>query len=200
MAFSNRKTCPNGHQYDAALYGDNCPFCPSPTSGETQILNYGGTDARTQCNTASARTELRTATSPTSGKTRPYSDEVPGGRTTIRVVGDNGEERTGRRVVGLLVSYTTNPEGDVFRLYEGLTVVGRDKACDIVVPDDAVSRQHLKIVYREADNRTFRLQDNMSSGGTFVNGSFEGDPIKLKANDVIVVGRHKFIFIPIPLF
>lgn len=25
---SNNRTCPNGHEYDATIYGDKCPFCP----------------------------------------------------------------------------------------------------------------------------------------------------------------------------
>lgn len=25
---SNNRTCPNGHEYDASIYGDKCPFCP----------------------------------------------------------------------------------------------------------------------------------------------------------------------------
>ena len=28
--------CANGHLYDPAIYGDKCPFCPSPV-GSTKI-------------------------------------------------------------------------------------------------------------------------------------------------------------------
>ena len=30
------KKCANGHLYDPAIYGDKCPFCPSPT-GSTKV-------------------------------------------------------------------------------------------------------------------------------------------------------------------
>lgn len=202
MPFNSHKKCPNGHQYDGALYGDNCPFCPqsgttptpSTTSGEkTHVIS-------------TKPTEPLKPTAPLNdnggsySKTKPYADEQPGDRTVIRIPGQDGTVMDGRRVVGMLVSYTTAPTGDVFLIREGKTVVGRDPKCDIVVPDQAVSREHLHIVYHEANNRTFRLKDNMSSGGTFVNGKFEGDIIQLQANDVIIIGRHKFIFIPIPVF
>lgn len=31
------KKCPNGHQYDSSIYGDNCPFCPG--EGHTRVNN-----------------------------------------------------------------------------------------------------------------------------------------------------------------
>ncbi len=34
------KKCPNGHQYDSGIYGDNCPFCPE--SSHTRV-NAGAT-------------------------------------------------------------------------------------------------------------------------------------------------------------
>lgn len=45
------KQCPNGHQYDSSIYGDNCPFCPN----STRISNSGAFDggATQQFNPAS---------------------------------------------------------------------------------------------------------------------------------------------------
>ena len=39
------KKCPNGHQYDSSIYGDNCPFCPS---GHTHVNNDSESEPRQQ--------------------------------------------------------------------------------------------------------------------------------------------------------
>lgn len=44
------RKCPNGHQYDASIYGDQCPFCPSrkarPASSSATPLPSDFTDGK----------------------------------------------------------------------------------------------------------------------------------------------------------
>lgn len=150
------KKCPNGHQYDSSIYGDNCPFCPQ--SGHTQVNmpGIGAPTAKTEINNNFNGNGTPGATAPTA----PYYPGMPdvpgggGGHTVIRTVGQPGSPNPdgGRKLVGLLVSYSHNPAGEVYKIYEGRNIVGRDHACDISFPmDDKMSGRHLLILYREAE-------------------------------------------------
>jgi pSer/pThr/pTyr-binding forkhead associated (FHA) protein len=93
--------------------------------------------------------------------------------------------------VGWLVSYTFNPVGADFRIYEGRNSVGADPTCDVVVPDDpAVSARHLTLLYRFDG---FRFKDELSTNGTFVNEQMRDEGM-LQDGDVIRVGNTVFKF------
>lgn len=193
------KKCANGHLYDPAIYGDKCPFCPSST-GSTKV----NTDFQDGLGTKVLGGEepKPTATIGIDG------NDAAGGATVIRHVGGTATGETGvsenRRLVGLLVSYSANPTGEVYKVYEGRTTIGRDRTCDIPFPNDShMSAKHLLIQYVEAKG-AFRAQeyDKGSANGSYVNGQVYvlGDVIDLKNNDVIVIGGTKFIFLSIPEF
>lgn len=189
------KKCVNGHLYDSAIYGDNCPFCPSPTTS-TRVNDdtpegYG--------------TKVIGREEPSATKTIGINgDDVAGGTTVIRHVGNTvtGETKVGenRRLVGLLVSYSAIPTGEVYKVYEGRTTIGRDRTCDIPFPNDShMSSKHLLIQYVEAKG-AFKAKDLGSSNGTNVNGSIYvmDETIDLKTNDKIVLGGTVFVFLAIP--
>lgn len=191
------KKCPNGHQYDSTIYGDNCPFCPN-SNGHTHVNNnFGGGVTQATMDWSGLET------APT--ETLQHFDG-DGGRTVIRPVGgsDVPNPDGGRRVVGVLASYSSNPAGEVYKVYEGRTTIGRDRTCDIPFPNDShMSSKHLLIQYVEAKG-SFRAQeyDRGSANGSYVNGQVYvlGDVIELKTNDVIVLGGTKFVFLAIPEF
>lgn len=186
------RTCKNGHVYDSSVYGDNCPFCPSPTkvniSGGETMVNAGMDSFKT-----TAGTSMETK------KTVSVNDVEEDGGTIIRSVGDqtNQPGGNGRKLVGLMVCYDVNPNGEVFNIYEGRNLIGRKRNCDISIPSDGlISSEHLIVLYREVEG-IFWAVDNNSSNGTFVNGKFEGK-VQLQTNDIITVGSTRFIFIAIP--
>ena len=193
------KKCANGHLYDPAIYGDKCPFCPSPT-GSTKV----NTDFQ-----EGHGTKVLGGDEPKPTETIGINgNDAAGGATVIRHVGGTATGETGvsenRRLVGLLVSYSANPTGEVYKVYEGRTTIGRDRTCDIPFPNDShMSAKHLLIQYVEAKG-AFRAQeyDKGSANGSYVNGQVYvlGDVIDLKNNDVIVIGGTKFIFLAIPEF
>ena len=193
------KKCANGHLYDPAIYGDKCPFCPSPT-GSTKV----NTDFQ-----EGLGTKVIGGDEPKPTETIGINgNDAAGGATVIRHVGGTATGETGvsenRRLVGLLVSYSANPAGEVYKVYEGRTTIGRDRTCDIPFPNDShMSAKHLLIQYVEAKG-AFRAQeyDKGSANGSYVNGQVYvlGDVIDLKNNDVIVIGGTKFIFLAIPEF
>lgn len=185
------KKCPNGHQYDSSIYGDNCPFCPSASSMHTVVNDFGG--------------KTKVAEQPTSEKpTVPFNgnqNNVGGGATVIRRVGgDSSANVEGRRLVGMLVSYNTNPLGEVFKLYEGRNILGRAADCDIVISNDEnISSHHLLFHYVGAEG-IYWAEDQHSSNGTFINGKFSRGDIELSTGDIIVVGATKLLFFAIPQF
>jgi hypothetical protein len=81
------------------------------------------------------------------------------------------------------------PGDEWFRLHDGF-LIGRGSACDLRLPDRAVSRRHA--VIRFARGRWF-LQDQASTHGTFVNGRrVEAAP--LNPGDRIAMGDTELEF------
>jgi len=199
-----KKTCSKGHIYDSAIYGDNCPFCPSGGGGTVvnnndswnMMENYGGTVA----NQEGGKTQM--------GGTTPSGPTIPmnggnqggvgrGGATVIRpVIGGTGAP-SGKKIVGLLVTYDTTPAGQVFNIYEGRNYIGRDITVEVNIQGDSqISGKHFSILYRLADGK-FKFRDEQSSNGTFVNDVLT-DEGELKTFDIIRVGSTQLIFIAIP--
>jgi hypothetical protein len=69
--------------------------------------------------------------------------------------------------------------------------IGRHPDCDIVLPNEEVSRQHAE-VRREEDG--FVLVDLGSLNGTKVNGAGVRAPRQLQDGDVITIGAHNIRF------
>lgn len=210
------KKCANGHLYDPAIYGDKCPFCPSSASATKVNVDQEGLGTKV----LGGDEPNHTATIGI------HENEVVGGNTVIRHVGGSasefplqaveglagtpdifnrtvtGETSVGenRRLVGLLVSYSAIPTGEVYKVYEGRTTIGRDRTCDISFPNDQhMSSKHLLIQYVEAKG-AFKAKDLGSSNGSNVNGSIYvmDETIELKSNDKIVLGSTLFVFLTIP--
>ncbi|MFV8754379.1 sigma 54-interacting transcriptional regulator [Nannocystaceae bacterium ST9] len=70
--------------------------------------------------------------------------------------------------------------------------LGKSRTCDVVFPDESVSRTHAEI--RREDGR-YRLFDRESTNGTFLGGSRIGDAW-LRPGDVIGLGKVELRFVP----
>ncbi len=81
-------------------------------------------------------------------------------------------------------------------------IIGRDPGCSICIPDQAVSRNHVRIVYnvaRPADDHddeveSWTLHDLSSRNGTIVNGRYTKEH-KLEALDEVRIGDAIFKFV-----
>lgn len=194
------KKCANGHQYDSSIYGDKCPFCPSSTSstGKTKVPEEpigGGTKVIDGPGTDIPGGTIKIED--------PIGKNVPGGNTIIHhtnPTGGTGMVSGNRKLVGLLVSYNLNPLGDVYKIYEGKNLIGKSPTCDIaLIGDNYISSSHLLVLYREAENIFWAIDQN-SSNGTYINGEFASERMRLNTNDVIVIGATKLIFLAIPQY
>lgn len=81
--------------------------------------------------------------------------------------------------------------GQIWSLKNGDTLVGRANECDLTIEDNAISRQHFKIIIH--DNK-LSLQDMQSRNGTFVNGEKaqnivlkDGDKIQISPNTILEI-------------
>lgn len=210
------KKCPNGHTYDTNIY-DHCPFCPSPATSSAPLNSpktsaYGPglniDDLPTQVVSSSqaagnpyANQDHTIIIKPGEGV---YDDE-PKTRIHQTTTSQSGEVKQpvgAKKLVGILSTYskTVNENGEVFKLYEGKTYIGRDDDCGIVVNnDDEVSSKHVAILCRNIEGQPlkFFMKDNMSTNGTFLNGNIEDEQVELKSFDVIRIGSTELTFIAI---
>lgn len=192
-----KKTCSKGHIYDSSIYGDICPFCPTPESGKT--INIHAPDLWEAGNTElNAEAKTSVGGNANTRPTVPLGDRagVIGG-TVIRPADPGASvQSSGRRITGILVSYDTLPTGQVFNLYEGRNYIGRDASGDICIPSDSqISGKHLSILFRPADGK-FKYRDEQSSNGTYINGQLT-DEGELHTNDVIRLGSTRLVFMAI---
>ncbi len=76
--------------------------------------------------------------------------------------------RATRKIVGWLISYTLDPMGIDWRIYEGTNLIGRDAKNSIIISKDpTISSEHAVILFR---NGKFKIKDKMTANGSFING------------------------------
>lgn len=181
--------CKNGHFYKEELAA--CPYC-QVSSKQTEV-----TDSK-------KKTELYTQSNE-EGKTKVVNPEIPQKQKLTRTrFGDDipvqqdgsvfveRKYRDTRRFVGWLVTYSHDPMGEDFRIYEGRNIVGRDRECNITLPDPMMSERHALILYRDEE---FTINDERSSHGTRVNNrSIKHGIVELHDGDTILMGETVFKF------
>ena len=104
----------------------------------------------------------------------PFDRTFIGGTPDTHISGEAGSAggekapRAARRIVGWIVSYTLDPMGVDFRIYEGNNTIGRDPVNTIKISTDStISGRHATILYRSGK---FWMKDEMAANGCFLNG------------------------------
>ncbi len=117
-----------------------------------------------------------------------------GNRNTSVMSLDDAKRALGTKgkLVGWLVSYTRNPDGEDFKLRAGYNRLGANPACDIVLEDETVSGSHAIIVFREG---RCLIKDDLSRNGTFVNGKEITEAHPLQSYDQIRIGNTTLTFV-----
>jgi pSer/pThr/pTyr-binding forkhead associated (FHA) protein len=114
-------------------------------------------------------------------------------RRTIIMADQSSQLRKSKgRIVGWLITYSHNPDGDDYRIYAGYNRIGANPVCDIMLEDDTVSGSHSIIVYR--DGRCL-IKDDLSRNGTFVNGREITEAHPLQSYDQIRIGNTYLTFV-----
>lgn len=214
------KRCDNGHFYKEDL--DQCPYCPggSATSGgndmgktqvggettsggdlgKTQVFGSGGGGDKTQVFGAGGGND----------STQVFGGQSSGGgkkdlsKTFIQGVTDADDSPDGdavsqtpratRKLTGWLVSFTLDPMGLDYRLYEGNNSIGKAPENTITVTKDStISSKHATILHKKGK---FWIRDEMATNGTYLNNEeLEiGQPYEMNDGDELKLGDTVFLF------
>ena len=215
------KKCNNGHFYKESL--DSCPYCPggagAANNGGNVDLNKTivGGGGNTSSGSDNAKTEVfgSQGSGSNSDQTKVFGGGASSGsgqpkrdlnRTYIAGVTDEDTSGSGnsasidsmprstRRIVGWILSYTLDPMGVDYRIYEGNNTIGRDPGNSITITKDStISGKHANILYKKGK---FYIKDEMAANGTFINDE-ELEIEKaypLHDGDVIRLASTTFIF------
>jgi sigma-54 dependent transcriptional regulator, acetoin dehydrogenase operon transcriptional activator AcoR len=95
---------------------------------------------------------------------------------------------------GLVLLYAPRFEelAAAYPFYTSEVIVGRDATCSICIPDQAVSRNHVRL---DTDGETWTLHDLSSRNGTIVNGQYVSEHV-LEELDEVRIGDAIFKFVP----
>lgn len=180
------KQCANGHFFKEDIA--SCPYCPSgqqvsPSSAsnmdKTMVPGGGGMEDKTQVfggqsTSSNAATSVFGSNSgaPAGGAPRDLNRTYIAGVTdTVAADGTpnlDAASRAARKIVGWILSYTLDPMGVDYRIYEGSNTIGRDPENTITITKDpTISGEHVNILYR---NGKFYIKDKMTANGTYLNG------------------------------
>jgi len=102
----------------------------------------------------------------------------------------------GRKIVGVLITYSWQESGQVFPILEGRNMIGKDPdQCDIAIPQDAtLSAVNSFITYR----RNFLIGDKVSMSGTDVDGEpIETEFVPLRNYAKIRTGSTYWTFVSV---
>lgn len=207
------KKCENGHFFKEDL--NTCPYCPSSkgvANNASNDLNKTMVAGTMGTNNDAAKTDVFGGQTNNPDQTKVFGGGSVGSiasqpkrdlnRTYIGGVTDAEESveggnkiestpRSTRKIVGWIISYTLDPMGVDYRIYEGNNTIGRDAGNTITITKDpTISGKHVNILFKKG---SFWIKDEMAANGTFINGEeleiekayplTDGDEIRL-ANTV----------------
>lgn len=97
-----------------------------------------------------------------------------------------------RVIVGVLFSISKGLFGEIFPIYLGRNIIGKNENCDIVLSENTVSEEHAIIHTRKSENGIeTTITDFNSMYGTIVNDAdARYDTLPVYENDVITIGQH----------
>ena len=194
------KRCENGHFIDESW--DLCPYCPVE-SAESEIPIVRPTRGPevprrpTAVPPPTGRVESPSAiaSAPHIASAPPLAVAPPMERTVAAQKIDSAATPK-RYVVGWLIGLNGAARGEAYSVRIGRNVIGRDRRSDIAIDDDQASSHHADLVFRPEERR-FILMDHNSTNGTYVNDA-EIEPRRdLATNDIIRIGSHRFLFMPL---
>jgi len=203
------KKCSNGHWYKDDVA--QCPYCQggkNSRGNETATISNSGNEENTQV--FSGLNDDGNKTMIISGEKNPnkianhkqnlnstaglrtefeeeFEEETEQGGVVVKK-----ERRTDRRLVGWLVTYSIDPMGIDYKIYEGRNMIGKHIDCNITVNDKKLTDRHALILFRSDE---YVIQDQLSTHGTFVNDEdIKYNPIELHDGDIIRMGDTIFKF------
>lgn len=188
------KRCENGHFIDESW--DLCPYCPAPEGSPEQEIPIVRPSRAVAAPSEGPRAV--TAAPPAVPRREGGTPQQPPMERTVAVpkVDIAGQLQVKRYVVGWLIGLNGTTRGESYPIRMGRNVLGRDRRSDVVVNDDQASAHHADLVFRPEEKR-FILMDHNSTNGTYVNDVEIEPRTDLAGKDVIRIGSHRFLFVPL---
>lgn len=214
------KKCDIGHFYKEDLSA--CPYCPGGTGATDNSVGNdlnktvvsGGGNPSVDSDNVSTQVFGSQGNNTDSDKTKVFGSEsvaapgqpkrdlnrtfIAGGSNEASVptvsASIDSAPRSARRIVGWILSYTLDPMGVDYRIYEGNNSIGREPGNSITITKDTtISGKHSNILYKKGK---FYIKDEMAANGTFINDEeLEIEKAySLKDGDIIRLGNTVFIF------
>lgn len=183
-------TCPKGHTVDPTW--TECPFCKgqaAPVRKMTEIESPAAAPRPVPppppppvVGSAPARRMTEFAPPPS-----------PSGGTIVEA---QTPRVTQRKIVGVLITYSWRPDGQMFPVREGRNLIGRGAECEIQVPEDGtLSSVNTHITFR----KSFTVGDMVSMSGTDINGTpIEEQFVTLESGAKLRTGSTHWTFLAIP--
>ena len=181
---------------------DNCPYCEAQARSGKKAASAGDRSTVVEAQAAeTAGSTRRTVVGdmpamPLGRETVVLSDADASGTSVIEDAQDT------RKIVGVLVTYSWRPGGQLFPVREGKNYIGSDNRsaqhlCGIHIANDhKMSGVHALILCRSGKNE---IIDRESSNGTFLDGEMlsSNQSYELKNNAEIKTGSTTWYFVKI---
>ena len=167
-------TCASNHTFDDTQY-HVCPFCGDRVGASKKIVIV------------------------TSGKgdnTQQFTERFDEDNATEEelTISINMAEGKNSLTTGWLICTKGDNIGKSFPIKTGRCFIGRDYDMDIVIPDKDVTRiNHASIVYDSKDDSFYAVH---GANTVTVNGEVVKESKKLAEDDVIIIGKAEYVFIP----
>ncbi|MBI3543327.1 MAG: GGDEF domain-containing protein [Deltaproteobacteria bacterium] len=120
------------------------------------------------------------------------------GDRTVVLKGDSDtlkvEKEAAKDQSACLIVIRGTPQGKRYELTKSNMFIGRDVSAEIAINDQNASRKHAEVI-KEA-NGVYKLKDNNSTNGTFVNDKQIKEPVVLRKEDMIKIGGTIMKFLP----
>jgi len=191
-------TCPKGHTVDPTW--SECPYCkgqaasPAAPRPKTVVENAQASPARpvpppppppvlTQPQQAAAGLPSRRMTVYTPPQPEAGTEVLP-------------PRPAQRKIVGVLITYSWRPDGQMFPVREGRNLIGRGGECEIQIAEDStLSTVNTHITFR----KSFTAGDMVSMSGTDINGvPIEEQFVPLENGAKLRTGSTHWTFLVIP--
>ncbi len=181
---ANQKRCANNHVYDADIYA-SCPYC----SGQGTSIRFGAASdsGKTVLPGIGNAEKLGATVAPASY----LENEKRKGKT----VGVYKKQNALDPVVGWIVCVEGADKGKSFELHPQVNVIGRGEDADVLLQDQTVSKEQVKLGYDVKHNNFYLIPaDNKNT--TYLNDMPLYVPTPVNPYDVIEAGESKLMFIP----
>ncbi len=186
------KQCEKGHLYDDSR-SNRCPYCSGESTLGTSISLQGGVNL---ANVEIGATEALPSVNEINvndvlPQTTPLQDTKYGATVFL----DDEKNSEIKPVRGWLVVVEGKKCGMDFRIHTGQNKIGRSKSNDICFDfDQNISNNNCCSIIYDDRNNSFFLKSGDGTNNIYVNNELLLDPIKIKDNDIIEIGKTKLVF------